>query len=335
MSRWAILSAIFMLGYSCLAIKPASAVDFAEHPAAAELVSVLSTEFGLNEARVEAVVRDAVYTDSIIKAITRPAEKFPWYRYRPIFVTDANAEKGIDFWNQHRDTLQRAELRYGVDASIIVAIIGVETRFGTITGRHRVIDSLVTLVLGYPRRKDFFLKELAEYIQLAEEEKLDLFQVRGSYAGAMGIPQFISSSYRRYAVDFNDNQQRDLLTETADAIGSVANYLSEHGWSAGEDVYAVLVPKGSAGVDLTATEGLKADRRFSEISEHVDVLGQKESVAPDTKMGVVELEIEEDNFVYRAAYSNFYVITTYNRSTLYAMAVAELAELISSKRSNN
>ena len=336
-SFWANLSLLVGLSVTCsfFAVEKASAVDFEEYPAAKNLVSELTTDSGLDSAWVEAIVRDAVYRESIIKAITRPAEKFPWYRYRKIFVTDSNAELGVKFWNTHENTLKRAEEEFGVDAAIIVAIIGVETRFGKITGRHRVIDSLVTLVLGYPRRKEFFQKELAEFIRLADEENLNVFDVQGSYAGAMGIPQFISSSYRNYAVDFNGNQRRDLLTETADAIGSIGNYLSRHGWSAGGPIFTSLTLKDANVVELVPTKGLKTDRTFGEIADQVKLLDQKSTIEPEKNIGVVKLETKTDQFEYRVAFPNFYVITTYNRSNLYAMAVTELANLISAKRSKN
>ena len=329
------LFAFLILGFVSLGAGNANAVDFSEHPAAKDLISELSADTSLDPAWIEAIVRDAVYSDSIIKAITRPAEKFPWHRYRKIFVTDENAEMGVDFWNRNKDILQRAESTFGVDTALIVAIIGVETRYGKITGRHRVIDSLVTLVLGYPRRKEFFQKELAEFIKLVEEENLDPFQIRGSYAGAMGIPQFISSSYRRYAIDFNDNEQRNLLTDYADAIGSVANYLDEHGWRSGGDVFAALTPRESTNIELVPTKGLKTDRTFADIADLVSPAGQANDVTANQAIGVVKLETNSDEFEYRMVYPNFYVITTYNRSTLYAMAVAELAELISSKQSKN
>jgi len=318
-----------------IAVDKASAVDFEEYPAAKDLVSELSTDSGLDSDWVEAIVRDAVYMESIIKAITRPAEKFPWHRYRKIFVTDSNAELGVKFWNTYEKTLARAEIEFGVDAAIIVAIIGVETRFGNITGRHRVIDSLVTLVLGYPRRKEFFQKELAEFIRLADEENLNVFDVRGSYAGAMGIPQFISSSYRHYAVDFNGNQRRDLLTETADAIGSIGNYLSRHGWLAGAPIFTSLTLQDANDVELVPTKGLKTDRTFGEIANQVKLLDQELTIEPEQNIGVVKLETKADQFEYRVAFPNFYVITTYNRSNLYAMAVTELSNLISAKRSKN
>lgn len=333
--RQAVIRTWFVLVWLGVTTNIALAIDFDEYPAAKTLVSELSADTGLDSAWVDAIVRDAIYSESIIKAITRPAEKFPWHRYQPLFVTDSGAALGVKFWNRNEEVLRRAEQVYGVDAAIIVAIIGVETRYGKITGRHRVIDSLVTLVLGYPRRKEFFQKELAEFIKLTEDEKLDPFEIRGSYAGAMGIPQFISSSYRRYAVDFNNNQQRDLLTETADAIGSVANYLSEHGWRPNEDIFVKLAPSQSQALDFVPTKGLKTDREFNQISGQVKLPDYDGVLQPDRKIGIVKLETNSGSYEYRAAFSNFYVLTKYNRSNLYAMAVAELAHLISSKRSNN
>lgn len=319
----------------CVTTRAGLAVDFTKHPAAPDLISELSEDHDLDKAWVDAIVRDAVYKQSIIDAITRPAEKFPWHRYRKIFVTSANADQGVIFWDKNSDTLQRAQQTFGVDPAVIVAIIGVETRFGKITGRHRVIDSLVTLVLGYPKRKEFFQKELAEFIKLAEEENLNPFEIRGSYAGAMGIPQFISSSYRHYAIDFNANQQRNLLTETADAIGSVANYLKKHGWQSGGEVFATLTPKDLENANLAPTSGLKTDRTFGDIANLATIAEIGKEVSQDQQIGIVKLETKEDEIEYRVAFPNFYVITKYNRSNLYAMAVAELAGLISARQSKN
>ena len=317
-----------------ISTQQAHAVSFEKYPQASVLVEELTNEYDLDSAWVEAVIRDAVYTESIINAITRPAEKFPWYRYRSLFVKDSGAKQGVKFWNKHEETLQRAEQEYGVPPAIIIAIIGVETRFGRITGKHRVIDSLVTLVLGYPKRKKFFQKELAEFIKLTEEEGLNPFAVRGSYAGAMGIPQFISSSYRHYAVDFNNNEKRDLLTETADAIGSVANYLNVHGWKSEGRIYTALkLPQGGA-TEIEATKGLKPDRTLADLP-NIAPEDFEHPIAKDQSIGVVKLETKQGHFEDRITFPNFYVITTYNRSNLYAMAVAELAEKISQHKSAN
>ncbi len=308
------------------------AVDFKEFPEANELIDEIVDEHGLSRNRVTAIVTDANYQESIIKAITRPAEKLPWYRYRTIFISNSSIDRGVKFWNQHADILQRAENEYGVDASVIVAIIGIETRYGTYMGKHRIIDSLLTLTLGYPRRSEFFKKEFIEFLKLSQEEKLDPFTAKGSYAGAMGIPQFISSSYRHFAVDFNANGQKDLLTEVDDAIGSVANYLKVHGWQHKAPIYDELKAPNLATLDRLKTKSLKPDRTYQELNESGITFASLQAPAENEKLGVVKLESNLDTFVYNAGFENFYVITKYNRSSLYATAVAELAALISASR---
>ena len=309
------------------------AVDFDEYPQARELLDELVTQHAMDREWTEALIRDAVYQDSIIEAITRPAEKrLPWYRYRKIFVTDSGISRGADFWKRNHAIIERAEQHFGVDASIIVAIIGVETRYGKNTGRYRILDSLITLTLGYPRRSDFFKSELIAFLQLTAEENIDPLTAKGSYAGAMGIPQFISSSYRHYAVDFNNNGQRNLLTEVEDAIGSVANYLKLHGWLAQAEVYADLRANDNAALDSALTDRLNNDRSYAELKQAGIRIATEAEPPSDAKFGVIKYETRPGKFVYRAGFPNFYVITKYNRSTLYAMAVAELAEKIAAAR---
>ena len=310
----------------------AQAVDFNEFPEVNDLIDEIVDVHGLSRNRVTAIVTDANYQDSIIRAITRPAEKMPWYRYRPIFISKSSIDRGVKFWNRHEDILKRAEDEFGVDASIIVAIIGIETRYGTYMGKHRIIDSLLTLTLGYPRRSEFFKKEFIEFLKLSEEEKLDPFTAKGSYAGAMGIPQFISSSYRHYAVDFNANGQKDLLTEVDDAIGSVANYLKVHGWQYKAPIYDELKAPDLAALDRLKTKSLKPDRTYEELNDSGISLVTLQAPTENEKLGVVKLESNLDTFVYNAGFENFYVITKYNRSSLYATAVAELAALITASR---
>ena len=311
----------------------AYSVDFEKYPEAAELVDVLVEQTGLDREMIESIVREADFKEDIIEAITRPAEKkFPWYRYKPIFIYDEGIELGVQFWDKHEETLARAQEEYGVHPSIIVAIIGVETRYGRITGRHRVIDSQVTIALGYPRRSEFFTKQLGEFLQLCAEEGLDPLKIKGSYAGAMGIPQFISSSYRVFAVDFNSNGRRDLLTETDDAIGSVGNYLEKNGWIKGGPVYADLESDNSDALKEISSNQLKPERTYGELEAIGAKSGSRMKLGSKQKLGVIEYETEPDVFIYRAGLPNFYAITTYNRSTLYAMAVAELAEHISEAR---
>lgn len=190
---------------------------------------------------------------SILDAISRPAERVkPWKDYRPMFITDARIARGVDFWRQHEAVLARAEQEYGVPAQYIVAIIGVETFFGRNTGNYRVIDALSTLGFDYPPRAEFFRKELREFLLLAREEQLDPLTLKGSYAGAMGLPQFMPSSFRNFAVDFDGDGHINIWNNPDDAIGSVASYFKRHGWVPGEGVVSrAWVDGGRADEGLT------------------------------------------------------------------------------------
>ncbi len=328
-----IYSLVFVLCFGLSAtLNVAFAVDFEKFPDARVIIDEIVNEHGLDRNRVTAIVTDANYQDSIIEAITRPAEAMPWYRYRSIFISKSSIDRGVKFWDRYADTLQRAEDEFGVDAEVIVAIIGVESRYGTYTGKHRIIDSLLTLALGYPRRSQFFGKEFIEFLKLSEEEKIDPFTAKGSYAGAMGIPQFISSSYRHYAVDFNGNGKRNLITEFDDAIGSVANYLKLHGWQHDEAIYDQLQASDVATLERYKTKSLKPKHSYQELHESGISLTSKQLPVGTEKLGVVKLETNLDTFIYNAGFKNFYVITKYNRSPLYATVVAELANLIAASR---
>ncbi len=306
----------------------ARALDIGEHPQLAAIVDKVVAEDGLDRAEVERWIAGAEYKDSIIKAITRPAEALPWHRYRQLFITDGSIDNGVKFVKEHRETLRRASETYGVDPYVIAAIIGIETRFGTVTGNHRVIDALATLTVGYPRRSEFFGKELGEYLVLASANGLDPLATKGSYAGAIGIPQFMPSSYRHYSVDFNGDGTNNLVDDFEDAIGSVANYLSRHKWRSGEPVVAPL-GRGSADklLDELRTTGLKPEVAIDRLGVRgLEIKAGQE----DWKVGVVRLELE-DGFDYRVGYHNFFVITTYNRSQNYAMVAYDLAYAIAER----
>lgn len=260
----------------------------------------------------------------ILEAIARPAESLDWYQYRPIFLTETRIAKGEEFWRAHAETLTRASRKYGVSPEIIVAIIGVETLYGTRKGKHLVLDSLATLAFRYPKRSKFFRRELEEFLVLAQQESFDTPRVKGSYAGAMGIPQFISSSYRRYAVDFDGNGVRDLLNSEIDAIGSVANYLKVHGWQRDG---AVALPASVSGDDYKALvkKGMKPHTPVSDMDNFgVVVLYAGENESPGA---LIELTNKSD-VEHWVGLQNFYAITRYNHSSLYAMAVFQLAREI-------
>lgn len=259
----------------------------------------------------------------IIDAMMRPAEGKPWNQYRPIFLTDKRISKGVEFWKQNKTLLERAEKEFGVPAEIIVAIIGVETFYGNRSGRFPVIDALATLGFDYPPRSEFFLRELEHFLLLARDEKLAMKDTLGSYAGAMGMGQFISSSYRNYAVDFDKDGTRNLWQVT-DAIGSVANYFKRHGWRLNEPV-AVRADHKGRNFDATGRM-MEPDQPLSSFRK-AGLVFEKNIKTKDDMGVLVKLETKQD-YEYWIGLHNFYVITRYNHSPLYAMAVYQLSQEI-------
>lgn len=261
----------------------------------------------------------------VLEAIQRPAEKKKnWQEYRKIFITDKRIQQGLTFWSENASILAAAEREYGVPPEIIVAIIGVETFYGRYKGKYPVLDSLVTLGFDYPPRQKFFRSELEHFLLLTQEEKLDPITIKGSYAGAMGKSQFISSSYRHYAVDFDENGTRDLWGSNYDVIGSVANYFKRHGWRADEIITVPAKVQGTRFKTLLE-KGLKPVASVSELSQY-DVTSEYNT---DEKQAVALLEFKNDNSEeYWLGFNNFYVITRYNHSHMYAMAVYQLSQQI-------
>ncbi len=261
--------------------------------------------------------------DGVLEKIARPAEKtLNWKQYQRIFLTDKRIQRGIEFMQRHRSLLRRAEQQYGVPAEIITAIIGVETYYGKSSGKTAVFDSLTTLGFDYPPRAKFFKGELEQLLLLAREEDVDVKTVRGSYAGAMGMPQFISSSYRRYAVDFDDDGKRDLWHSLEDVIGSVANYFHQHGWRKGE---SIVHPVKFSGDSEPGKHELKPHKTVAQfVNEGMQL---KTDVPRDAKATLLTFEGNR-GIEHWLGLQNFYVITRYNHSALYAMAVYQLSEKI-------
>lgn len=289
-----------------------------------KFVDEMVAKHGFNESQLISVFSQVNISDSILEAISRPAEAKPWYQYRPIFIQDERIRMGAEFLAQHRDILLDAEQQFGVPPEIITAIIGVETRYGKNAGNYKVIDSLVTLGFKYPKRGAFFRSELEQFLLLTREQKIDPHTVKGSYAGAMGIPQFISSSFRNFAIDFDKDGSIDIWNNPADAIGSVANYFSKHGWVSGQPVVAKAQVTGDRYRELIDKK-LEPDLTLMQLSAY-GVSPESEHQA-DTRAKLLSYQMEVGEQLW-LGFKNFYVITRYNHSALYAMAVYQLADAI-------
>lgn len=287
-----------------------------------EFIEMMRDKHGYNSGLLYQWFNKATQQKETLKAIAKPAEGLPWYRYRKIFIKDKRINNGIQFWQDNEATLRRAEETYGIPAEIIVGIIGVETFYGEYKGKFPVFDTLVTLGFDYPRRGKFFRKELEQYLLLIREEKLDVFEMKGSYAGAVGKPQFISSSYRHYAVDFDGDGKRDLLNNTADAIGSVANYFKKHGWKKGEPILVRARYKSNADFPDLGLKPVKSIGKLTKLGIYPTQPSKSSALAQP-----IQLELNGGHDYYLGLH-NFYVITRYNHSNLYAMAVYQLSELI-------
>lgn len=274
--------------------------------------------------------KDVVVRKDILKAISRPAEKSKeWFEYRPIFIKKSRIDGGVKFWNKHADILHKAAQEYGVDPQIIVAIIGVETLYGQRTGRNRVIESLSTIAFAYPKRSKFFTRELEQFLLLTREEQIDPINAKGSYAGAMGQSQFISSSYRHYAVDGDGDGKRDLWHSPQDIIASVANYFKQHGWQSGKPIAS------RATINNEDYEHLLNNKLKPEITLATMIkagVQPQDTLDPEQKVKLLKFKLKR-GYEHWVALHNFYVITRYNHSSMYAMAVYQLSEAIRQQRS--
>ena len=307
--------------------------NYADREEARALIETLAKE-GLDEARIRQLLAGAQRKESILEAIARPAERTKtWAEYRRIFIQDSRINQGIAFEKEMGDTLTRASQEYGVPEYMILAILGVETRYGRHKGSFRVVDALATLGFDYPPRADFFRRQLAELFRLEQVAHIDAGEITGSYAGAMGYPQFIPSSYIHYAVDFDGDGVTDLVNNPVDAIGSVANYFAEHGWKAGLPVAARARVSGSQWPALVQDKPKPEQTLASLGKAGVTPVPCDETsycfpaLPPQTPVALLELE-GDNGKEYWLTTENFYVITRYNHSNLYAMAAFQLGELL-------
>ena len=314
---------VIALWAATAAAAPAQAFDERREDVAA-FVGEMSSRHGFTAAELGRVFAAAESRPSIIAAMARPAEKtLPWHEYRARFITDRRIARGVEVGRLQPEALRRAAER-GVPAQVLLSIVGVETFYGENTGKHRVIDALATLAFDYPPRAPFFRGELEQYLLVSREESLDPLGPAGSYAGAMGIPQFMPSSFRAYAVDGDGDGKRDLWASWSDVFASVANYLASHGWRTGEPVMAAA---DVAGADLA---GLKFGTVA--LTETVGSLRSRgvrfDTTLPADAPAVLLQLAGRDGPEHRVGFANFYAITRYNRSQLYACAVSDLSDAI-------
>lgn len=294
-----------------------------ERPVVKTFVNDMVKKHDFNKDELKKWFSGATKRQSIIDAMTRPAEGKPWKQYRPIFITDNRITKGVSFWKKNKALLEQAEKKFGVPVEIIVAIIGVETYYGRQSGRYPVLDALATLGFDYPPRAKFFKKELEQFLLLIRAENLDANKTLGSYAGAMGMGQFIASSYHHYAVDFDNNGQRNLW-QTSDAIGSVANYFKRHGWRKGEDV----IVKANGNGKSFEKEGRMMKPHRSVESFRQQGLSFEQGLNTKNDQAVLVKLNGKKGTEYWIGLHNFYVISRYNHSPKYSMAVFQLSEEI-------
>jgi membrane-bound lytic murein transglycosylase B len=310
---------------SLLTVTTVSAASYSAQPQVQVFIDRMVSEHGFERDELITVLDNAERREDILELMRKPAEKrLQWFEYRKIFLTQSRIDGGVSFWKENAELLKQAAETFGVDPQIIVAIIGVETRYGGNTGRHRVLDALATLAFDYPPRSQFFTGELEQYLILTREEDIDILTTTGSYAGAMGYGQFIPSSYRHYAIDFDEDGKRDLWTSKADIIGSVANYFKAHGWTAGTPV-AVLADVQGDDYQTVLDIGYKPNTVLDAM-RHDGITPR--TPLPDELLAALIAFEQESGPEYWLGFNNFYAITRYNHSPLYAMAVYQLSEEI-------
>lgn len=298
--------------------------DYTERKDVQEYIAELVQEHNFNAQALNSLLSAAERKQSILDAISKPAERtLEWRDYRKIFLTKDRIERGVAFWQDNAEALARAESRYGVGAEYVAAIIGVETRYGKFMGKYRVLDALATLGFDYPPRAAFFRRELTEYLLMTREEGMDPKDQLGSYAGAMGYGQFISSSFRAYAVDFDGDGRRDILRNKTDAIGSVANYFKRHGWRGDAQVIVPVALQDPAAAAL-ANQGEALVHTAGSLRAQGVVIPCADDAA---KAALFRMEAAVGT-QYWVGLNDFYAITRYNHSSMYALAVHQLAQAI-------
>ena len=319
------LSQILIFSLLSLVISTPIFADYSKHEKAISLIDELVIEHNFDREFLVSVFKSAEQKESILEAIARPAEKrLEWFEYRKIFITKDRIAKGQEFIRQNLATLERAGKEFGVPKEVIASIIGVETRYGKHKGNYRVVDALATLGFDYPPRSKFFSSELKQALLLAKEQGFDILDMKGSYAGAMGYGQFIPSSYRHYAIDYDGDNVADILNNITDAIGSVANYFVEHKWKKGDPIAFELSAKNNKEIiSKFYSKSLKPSFTVSDMKKAGLIIPENIDLSSPAKIQNYVLSSGDQDWL---TLHNFYVITRYNHSNLYAMAVYELAK---------
>jgi len=333
-----LIALIRLLASAALTLHLAPAVaeptSYAQRDDVKQFIAQMVERHGFVRKELRRVFGNAQFQPAIIKAMEQPAETAlaSWQAYRAIFLSPQRIEAGLAFWIRHDIPLERAAVEFGVPKEIIVGIIGVETTYGRNVGTYRVIDALATLAFDYPKRAQFFRGELENYLILSRDAGINPLRVKGSYAGAIGIPQFMPGSYRRFAVDYDGDGHSNLATSYADAIGSIGNFLKAHGWVRGEPV-AVAADAIGEGWRALAQAGVAPSRRAGDLAG----LGVTPAVPlpPETRCALIELETPGQPSEFRVTLQNFFVLTRYNRSHLYAAAVLDLASELVRRRAGS
>ncbi len=314
-------SPFLLLGLLLIAINEAT---WAQPNTLEQFINNMVTQHHFDPQYLTQLFKQVKIKNNILSVMDRPGEAKPWYQYRTALITPSRINQGLQFWKQQAASLTKATAQYGVPAEIVIAIIGIETSYGDNTGNFKVIESLTTLGFHYPRRAEFFQGELEAFLLITREEGLDPLQPEGSYAGAMGIGQFMPTSYRKYAVDFNKDGKRNIWTSFEDAIGSVANYLHQHGWQREQSVITPTKVRPDA-IDQLLSLKFEPNYTLQELAQQG--LSYNGNEPPNTLAMIIDLKTELGT-AYWVGFKNFYVITRYNRSKNYAMAVYQLAQEI-------
>ena len=309
-----------------------AAERYADRPEAQQFIDEMQQKHGFDKEALTYIFRRAEYLPPVIKAISPPKDPGvrSWQRYRGRFIEPVRIKAGVAFWDRYQDTIRAASEKYGVAEEIIVGIIGVETIYGRNTGNFQAVSALATLAFDYPRRAELFRGELENLLLMAREQHRDPLDYQGSYAGALGLPQFLPSSVRNYAVDFDGDGHIDLLGSPKDAIGSVARYMQMHGWESGAPVATRASVAGDARLPPLLANDITPAFDAATLGEHgVTAVDGSEASG---KAAFIELVTPGESSEYWLGYQNFYVITRYNRSSFYAMSVFQLGEAVKQAR---